>query len=174
MPQDPNVPAPAGNGPPDPPDRRNIAAAALLLAVLIGLALFLLPVAAKGFQGTLTGEHGIGRFFLNVVGSRIDPLILTGITGVLAVGSAFLAGGGHSNRLFFTIVGLCALLIAILVVLLVLLSDDLVARKLYNYGSERIADADSFRSAVNWAVGGTCLWLLGVLGAQVGLRAIVK
>lgn len=169
----PELPKP-GPQPPPPPDRGKIAAAGLLLAVLIGLTLFLVPVVVSSFQGSLTGEQGIGRFFLNILGSRIDPLILTGITGVLAVGSALFAGGGLSDRLFYTIVGLCAFLIAVLVILLVLLSDDLVARKLYNYGSERIADAESFRTAVNWAVGGTCLWLVGVLSAQVGLRATAK
>ena len=171
MPQNPNVPLQPNKEPSDPSKRRTVAAVAILLAVLISLTLFLLPVMLEAFNGKLTGEHGVGRFFVDVLGSQIDPFVLTGIAGVLAVGSAFLAGGGLSDRIFYAVVGLCALLILILVILLVLLSDDEVARKLYDYGSERIADADSFRSAVKWAVGGTCLWLLGVLGAQVGLHA---
>lgn len=171
MPQDPAATVPA---PPIPPDRRKIAAAYLLLTVLLVLTAFLIPVVLSGFQGTLSGEQGIGRFFLNILGSRIDPLILTGITGVLAVGSAVIAGGSLSERFFYGIFALCALLFALLLVLLVLLSDDLVARKLYNYGAEHIADADAFRAAVKWAVGGTCLWLVGVLSAQVGLRAAAK
>lgn len=174
MPQDVDTPSTPEGKPADPPDRRNIAAAALLIAVLVMLALFLVPLALAGFQGEITGEKGIGRFFLLVLDSSIDPRILAGIAAIVGVGSAWVAGGGLSNRLFYAIVGLAAASVALCLVMWVLLADDGIAQKLYNFGSERVADAESFRAASRWTLGETILWLLGVLGAQVGLRAAQK
>jgi hypothetical protein len=174
LPQNPELPVPPGDGQPHPPDRRQIAAAGLLIAVLVGLVAFLLPLTIAGFSGDLTGERGIGRFFLLILDSSIDPRILAGIAAVVGVGSAFVAGGGLSNRLFYAIVALCAVSVALSLVMWVLLSDDAVASELYNFGSERIADADSFRTATRWTLGETILWVLTVLGAQVGLRAAQK
>jgi hypothetical protein len=174
MPQNPNAPTPPAGSPVAPADRKNIAAAALLIAVLVLLALFMLPLTVTGLQGDLTGERGIGRFFLLILDSSIDPRILAGIAAVVGVGSAWIAGGGLSDKLFYAIVGLAAVSSALCLMTWVLLADDEVAQKLYNFGSERIADADSFRSAAGWTLGETILWLLGVLGAQVGLRAAHK
>lgn len=152
-------------------DRQNIAAAALLLAVLAGLALFLVPAVVSGFGGSFSGEKGIGRFLVMVLGSRIDSKLLTGIAAILGVGSAFIAGGGLSNRLYYLLVGLAAVDILCALLLIVALSNDDVASALYNWAPERIADAEDFRTAANWALGGTCAWLIGVLGVQVGLHS---
>lgn len=153
-------------------DRQKVAAVALLFVVLGGLTVLLAVLAAKGLAGSLTGEGGIGRFFVNFLGSQISPLIFESVAGVLGVGAAFLAGGNLSNRVFFGMVALGALAFALCVIFFVVLSDHAVASNLYNYGSERIANAESFRSAVNWAVGGACAWLIGVVGTLVGVRAV--
>ena len=151
--------------------RQKIAASGLLTVVLCGLAIFLLLAALAHFQGALRGNAGTGRLLVLILGSRIDSRILTGITAVLAIGSSYVAGGALPDRLYYVIVGLCAFTILMCLILLVVLSDDAVARDLYNFGSQRIADADSFRDATNWALGGTCAWLVGVLVVQVGLHA---
>jgi hypothetical protein len=153
-------------------DRQNFAAAALLLAVLAGLALFLLLAVIGGFNGSLTGEKGLGKFIDLVLGSRIDSKLLNTIAAILGVGSAYVAGGALSNRLFYTLVGLAALGAFFSLLMIVLLSGDALASALYNYAPERIANAEDFRSAVNWGFGGLAGWLLGVLGVQVGLHAM--
>lgn len=152
-------------------DRQNIAAAALLLAVLAVLALFLLVAAIQGFNGSLTGEKGVGKFIDLVLGSRIDSKLLNSIAAILGVGGAYVAGGALSNRFFYTLVGLAAAGAALSLIMIVLLSGDDLASALYNYAPERIANAEDFRSAVNWGFGGLTAWLVGVLGVQVGLHA---
>lgn len=152
-------------------DRQNIAAAALLLAVLAGLALFLLVAVVQGFNGSLTGEKGVGKFIGLVLGSRIDSKLLNIVAAILGVGSAYVAGGALSDRLFYTLVGVAAVGAVLSVLMIVLLSGDELASALYNYAPERIADAEDFRGAVNWGFGGLAGWLFGVLGVQVGLHA---
>ena len=158
------------DGSPGPPARHNIAAAALLLIVLVGVTAFLLGLAVSVFSGAATGQGGIGRFFLLILDSDIDPKVLTGITAIVGVGSAFVAGGGLSDRFYYSIVALCAVSVLLALIVWLLLTDDHVARNFYNFASARLADAEDFRGAFHWVLGGTILWLLGVLGAQFGLR----
>jgi hypothetical protein len=153
------------------PNRQNIAAAALLLVVLGGLAIVLLWAVAAGFAGALSGDKGIGWFLLMLLGSKLDPKLLSAITGVLGVGSAFFAGGGLSNRWFYLLVGLAALSTLSCLLLIFLFANDQVASALYNWAPEQIADSDAFRSAANWTLGGTAGWLVAVLGLQVGLHS---
>jgi hypothetical protein len=157
-----------------PQKRQSLAAAALLIVVLAGLTAFLLVAVIKGFNGSLTGQHGIGRFIDMVLGSEFDPRILTGIAGILGVGSAYVAGGGLSDRLYYVIVASAASSILLCLLMIVLLADNDVASALYNWAPQPIADAEAFRKAANFVFGGTCFWLVGVLSLQVGLHSSSK
>lgn len=152
-------------------NRQNMAAAVLLLAVLGALTAMLLFAVIAGFDGSLSGDKGIGRFLLMILGSKLDPKLLTGIGAILGVGSAYFAGGALSNRWFYLLVGLAALGTLFCLLLLFLFANDDVASALYNWAPEQIADAQDFHNAADWALGGTAAWLIGVLGLQVGLHA---
>jgi hypothetical protein len=158
--------------PPPPQKRQNIAAAGILIAVLgvLFMAFAALDVAALG--GSLTGEHGIGRLFLLVVDTKIDSRITIAIGGILSVGGSYVAGGGLSNRWFAAIVTMSALTAAFCLLFLVLLSDDQLAQALYDYGSARVADDQSFHAAAAWILVELSVWLLGVVGMQLGVRTI--
>jgi hypothetical protein len=150
--------------------RNNIAAGGLLIAALALLTASTLWISMAGLFGSLTGEGGAGRFLVMVLGTKFDARIWVGIAGILAVGAAYVAGGGLSDRLFYAIVSLAAVSLLSTLFIMGLVSDDETARHLYNYAPERIADADSFRIAANWVIGELLFWLVGVIGTQVRVR----
>jgi hypothetical protein len=158
--------------PPPPPrqKRQNLAAAGLLIGAVAALFLLFAALDVAALGGTLNGQRGVGRIFLLLLDTKIDPKITVAIGGILGVGGSYIAGGGLSDRLFYAIVVISAVAAVLCLLLLVLLSDAQLAQAIYNYGSVRIADADSFRTASTWVLVELALWLLGVVGVQVGVR----
>ena len=167
---DHNQPEP---GHPEPgKQRQRIAAAGLLVAVLCLIMFAFLTWNGAAFFGSLTGEHGVGRLFLLILDTKIDSRVWTAAAGILGVGAAFVAGGGLSNRLFYVIVALSSLSALLCLLFLILLSDAALAHTFYDYGSDRIADSASFNKASTWFLTETAVWLLGIVGMQVGVRAV--
>ena len=151
-------------------NRQAKAASAILTAFLL-LVLLLNIVLITGFYTNLIrGDQVIGMSLLAVLEFPFDPNWISGVLAILSIGSAYVASDALPEKPYNLIVALAVGSTLATLIVMIGLSSQGIAPLLYNYATEMLADAESFRSAVYKLFGGTLGWLIVTIGTFVGVR----
>ena len=152
--------------------RRNRAAVALFVTSLILVVCFLTWLSFETVITTgVTGERGAGRVALLMFQNSSAHVILKGIVAVLGVGSAFIARAEQRDLLAYFVIAIAALGIGECITILVSFEDTRIAQSLYdNPGGSGITSYEKLQSHTQIAMGGVGLWLLSLIGTQLGIH----
>lgn len=119
---------------------------------------------------TITGEQGIGWLFNLIVANGGAGIVGKSLAALLAVGAARVADPDRHPVIFWITVLLCVVALGSAATIVVLLGDETLAARLYNWAPSGIDEANAFAGAANLMLGGFIAWVVGVLAVQVGLK----
>lgn len=150
--------------------RREYTAIGILMLILGSSSLMLLLSCIAMLRFTITGEAGIGWLFNLVVANGGAGIAGKSFAAILAVGAAYVADPDRNPLIFWTTVLLCIVALGSAAAALVLLGDEALARRLYDWAPAGIDEAMAYAKAANLMLGGFIAWIFGVLAVQVGLK----
>ena len=103
---------------------------------------------------------------------RLTEIAFVGksLAALLAVGAARVADPDRHPVIFWITVLLCVVALGSAATIVVLLGDETLAARLYNWAPSGIDEANAFAGAANLMLGGFIAWVVGVLAVQVGLK----
>lgn len=151
-------------------DRREWTAIVILLLVLGASGLFLLIACTAMLGSGVTGERGVGWMFNLLVANGGAGIVGKSLLALFAVAAAYAANPDRHPTVFYAAVILCVVALISAAGCIILLGDENIASKLYNWAPSGIDEAAAFARAANIMLGGFIAWIVGVLGIQLGLK----
>jgi hypothetical protein len=154
-------------------EQQKRAAAALSFLIVLAASFFLLwlSVAVIGSQESL-GDKRPGRQFMLAIGSwGLLDTALKALPVIITVGIGLLARYKLKDWQFYGTVAASVIGVVAAAYLLIEVSSVETARRFWAYSPvPRLEDYNSFVSAAQATLVTTVIWLVGVLGIQLGIK----